>query len=135
MAEPNSNRGTYVASRTRHAARWRALRALGYRINSSWIDEAGPGQTPNLGLLWERITREVTTSRMVLLYLEPDDFPVKGALVEVGMALGAVVPVRVVMPGVALDDAYRPIGSWIWHPIVSIKDSVEEAMADADACT
>lgn len=33
----------YVASKTRHAAKWKALINKGYNIISTWIDEAGPG--------------------------------------------------------------------------------------------
>lgn len=66
-------RGTYVASRTHHAPMWRGLREQGYRINSTWIDEAGPGQTADMAELWERIAREVTQSSRLVLYIEPDE--------------------------------------------------------------
>jgi hypothetical protein len=128
----NSNRGTYVASRTRHAAMWRAVRAEGYRINSTWIDEAGPGQTADMAELWERIAREVSQSALLVLYIEPEDFPLKGALVEVGMAIGSLIPVHVVAPRVTLDASFRPIGSWMRHSIVRVFPDVDTAMADAD---
>src|SRR5438093_12904578 len=38
----------FVASRTRHAAKWRSLRDAGWPIISTWIDEAGPGQSRSL---------------------------------------------------------------------------------------
>lgn len=129
-----TNRGTYVASRVHHASIWRAVRADGYRITSTWIDEAGPGQTSDMSELWQRIASEVTTSSRLVLYVEPSDFPLKGALVEVGMALAYLIPIVVVAPAVVLDDGCRPIGSWIRHPLVRRLNSIDAAMADADLC-
>lgn len=129
------NRGTYVASRTHHAAMWRGIRDEGYRITSTWIDEAGPGETPDLGQLWDRIAREVEASSRLVLYIEPDDFPLKGALVEVGMAIAAKVPIRVVAPLVKLEPrSCRPIGSWVLHPFVRMCASLDEALEGADLC-
>lgn len=125
-------KGIYVASRASISARpamWRAYRDAGWPIVSTWIDEAGPGQTADLGELWERIGREVRGSCGVVLYAEPGDFPLHGALVEVGMALGAGLPVAVVAPGT--DDDWttsRKIGSWVLHPRVETYASVEDAM-------
>ena len=109
------------ASIPERGAMWRALRNLGIPINSTWIDEDGEGQTADMTELWSRIHDEVMRSEALILYVEPGDFPLKGALVEVGIALGRGIPVRVVMPGVTLDQpSCRPIGSWIRHPLVSI---------------
>lgn len=113
---------------------WRAVRADGYRITSTWIDEAGPGETHDMAELWERIAREVATSARLVLYIEPADFPLKGALVEAGMALAHLIPVMVVAPAVVLDDGCRPIGGWIRHPLVRRRDSIEAAMLGADLC-
>jgi hypothetical protein len=120
----------YIASRAsipERSAMWRKLRSDGWRITSSWIDEAGPGQTANYADLWARIEREIRAADMLVFYAESYDFPVKGALVEVGMALGMGKPVIVCMPGVELVDAtLRPVGSWIRHPLVTRIDNLRE---------
>lgn len=129
-----TNSGTYIASRAslpERSAAWRRLRDVdGWKITSSWIDEAGAGQTHDLGLLWSRIEDEVARSERLILYVEPGDFPLEGALIEVGMAIAHRIPIRVVAPGVVLDPvSRRPIGSWVRHPLVSFCDSMDEALA------
>lgn len=110
---------------------WRALRDDGWLINSTWIDEDGEGQTSDFGELWARIEREIKQSTGLVFYAEPDDLPLKGAYIEVGMALAAGLPVCVVLPGITLDPrSCRPIGSWVKHPLVRIVRTVETAFAD-----
>lgn len=128
--------GTYIASRAslpERSATWRRLRDVdGWKITSSWIDEAGAGQTSNLGALWARIDEEISRSERLILYVEPDDFPLKGALIEVGMAIAHRIPIRVVAPGIVLDPvSFRPIGSWVRHPLVAFADSMYEALEGA----
>jgi hypothetical protein len=124
--------GTYIASRAslpERSAAWRRLRDDGWRITCSWIDEAVAGQSADLGALWSRIEREIAGSERLVLYVEPDDFPLKGALIEVGMAIAHRIPIRVVAPGVALDQvSFRPIGSWVRHPLVAFADTMDEAL-------
>lgn len=108
---------------------WRKLRDAGAPIISSWIDEDGPGQTQDFGELWTRIAREVTSADGLILYVEPDDFPLKGALVEVGMALAVERPVYVVAPAVKLETrSLRPLGSWASHPLVHFAPTVADAI-------
>lgn len=125
--------GIYVASRAsvpERAAMWRGLRARGVPIVSTWIDESGEGETDDLSELWSRIEVEIRSARGLVVYAEADDFPLKGALVEVGIALGAGVPVAAVFPGVTLDPrSCRPVGSWVRHPGVTLCGSVSEAVA------
>ncbi len=131
MQNGNLQNGFYAASRASIPARgqmWRALRDSGVQINSSWIDEDGDGQTENFSDLWLRIESEVKRSEALILYAEPEDFPLKGAYIEVGIALACGIPVRLVLPGVTLEArSSRPIGSWIAHPLVSRYNSVREA--------
>jgi len=131
--------GIYVASRASVPARgemWRSLRAGGAPIISTWIDEDGEGQSHDLGELWERILREVTSAERLILYVEPDDFPLKGAFIEVGMALAAGVPVFVVSPGVALEArSLRPLGSWALHPLVTLCQTMGDALHGAKPAT
>jgi hypothetical protein len=131
--QPAEHRGIYVASRASEPARpamWRALRDAGWPITSTWIDEAGEGQTADIGELWARIDHEVRSSAGLIVYAEADDFPLKGAYIEAGIALGAGLPVAVVMPGVALEPrSDRPMGSWVRHPLVTICETLEQARA------
>lgn len=135
--EQPQRKGIYVASRASVPARgsmWRALRSKGHQIISTWIDEDGEGQTEDWGELWERIRKEVTGAEKLVLYAETSDFPLKGAYVEIGMALAAGVPVVCVLPGVELEArSFRPVGSWIKHPLVSIAKTVEEALGEQPA--
>lgn len=115
----------YVASRAskpERPAMWRALRDDGARIISTWIDEAGPGETGDMGELWERIAREVAQADALVIFAAPEDMPLKGAFVEVGMALALGKPVRVVAPEIAT------LGSWENHPLVSRWPSARAAL-------
>jgi nucleoside 2-deoxyribosyltransferase len=134
-------RGTYIASRASLPERseaWRKLRDVdGYLIVSSWIDVVmqplNADDTKPLHAIWENITQEVTTAERVIVYAEPDDFPLKGTLVEVGMALAVGTPIYLVLPGVEIEaDTFRPIGSWINHPLVKVVNSMSEALSGAD---
>lgn len=131
-------RGIYVASRASVLARgemWRRFRAEGHPIISTWIDEDGPNDTANLDELWVRIRREVVGAERLVLYVEPDDFPLKGAFVEIGMALAANVPIFIVAPGVEISGRnQRPFGSWIKYPSVTMCSDMAGALANrADA--
>jgi hypothetical protein len=64
----------------------------------------------------------------LILYVETEDIPLKGALIEVGMAIAHRLPIRVVAPGVVLDPvSFRPLGSWVRHPLVTFCDTMVEA--------
>jgi hypothetical protein len=123
----------YVASRASIPSRsemWRKLRDEGWRITSTWIDEAGSGETANLRQLWDRIHMEIRQADKLVLYAEAGDFPLKGALIETGIALGLNKPVVVCLPSVVLDPvSLAPLGSWIAHPFVSRNDDLLSAMA------
>ncbi len=129
---PDYPDGIYVASRASvpdRVAMWKRFQASGVKINSSWINEAGQGETLNYTHLWERITDEIACSQALVLYAEPDDFPLKGALVEVGAALGLGRPVVACLPGVQVEPRNcRPVGSWLAHPLVRHIDSIQEAV-------
>jgi hypothetical protein len=122
----------YVASRAsipERAAMWRELRANGAMIVSTWIDEDGEGETGCYTELWSRIEQEIRAADRLVLYVEAEDFPLKGALIEVGMALAMGKPVFVVAPGVTLHPrSMRPLGSWAAHPGVSFVDTVPQAL-------
>lgn len=123
--------GIYVASRASIPDRpdmWKGLRMAGWPIVSTWIDESGEGETGDFAELWVRIEREIRRSIGVLLYAETDDFPLKGALIECGLALGMGKPIAIVLPNVALHPrSMKPIGSWVKHPLVTIYPTLAEA--------
>lgn len=128
--------GTYIASRASipgRAAEWRRLRdEEGHHIVSSWIDEDATGQL-DFSELWMRVEREIAGAQRLVLYAEPGDFPLKGALTEVGLAIANQIPVIVVAPGVELEPrSHRPLGSWVAHPLVSFADTMAEALASPD---
>jgi hypothetical protein len=130
-------RGIYVASRAsipERAAQWKRLRDVdGWHIVSTWIDEAGEGETDDFSELWVRIETEIKQSERLILYVKEGDFPIKGALIEVGIALAAGVPIYVFAPGVTIETrSRRPIGSWMDHPLVTLVTSMDEALAGAE---
>lgn len=127
----------YVASRAsvpERPAMWREMRSRGVEITSTWIDEAGEGETACNTSLWRRIAAEVRAADYLILYDEPNDFPMKGALVEVGMAIGMERRVMVVAPDVVLEPkSLRPLGSWAMHPLVTFHPTMRHALDHAYA--
>lgn len=87
------SKGIYIASKTKHAHRWRFLRdSVGEPIISTWIDEAGAGESSDLADLWRRCISESSNADLLILYREPDEV-LKGGWVELGAALASGVPV------------------------------------------
>jgi hypothetical protein len=129
----------YAASRASlpmRPAMWKQLRSEGFNIVSSWIDEAEPGATADLGELWQRIHLEVARADGLVLYAEAEDFPLKGAFIEVGIALGLGRPIHVVCADFEPQaPSYRPVGSWIMHPNVARFKNVRQACKASFAIT
>lgn len=122
----------YVASRAsipERSAMWRRLRSEGLDITSTWIDEAKEGQTHDFGDLWTRIIAEISNADALILYAESEDFPLKGALIEAGVAIALGKKVYAVLPGVRLEGrTLRPVGSWLAHPLVKRCDAITEVI-------
>jgi hypothetical protein len=111
---------------------WRDLRKSGVEITSTWIDEAGEGESACLTDLWRRIMWEVKEADALILYVEQDDFPLKGALIEIGAAMALGKRVLVVAPGVELEPrSMRPLGSWAMHPLVTFHETMTHALQHA----
>jgi hypothetical protein len=88
-----SRRGIYIASKVKHADRWRFMRdKVGEPIISTWIDEAGEGETSDHHDLWRRCITEASNCELLIVYREPEEV-LKGAWVELGCALTNNVPV------------------------------------------
>lgn len=130
------NTGIYIASRAsnpNHPKNWRELRDVhGYKIVCSWIDADCDDTSTDFEALWTRIENEIRSCERLILYVEQEDFPLKGALVEVGMALALGVKVFIVAKDIAIDPSnFRPIGSWLNHPLVTMVDSMDTALIGA----
>lgn len=107
----------YVASKTKHAPMWRRFRDLGLRINSTWIDEAGNGQTHDFTGLALRCIQEASSADGVILYAEPED-KLKGALLECGAALAGGRPVVMVGRSDPLSRVFDHHPLWFSAPTV-----------------
>lgn len=115
------NMKLYIASKTKHAAKWRKLRGKGHNIISTWIDEAGPGESKDLRDLAQRCVDEAKSADRLILFGKPEDI-LKGALIEVGAALAFGVPVFAVGYSPSFESALRN------HPLWKECLSVEEAL-------
>lgn len=124
--------GIYVASRVHHWKLWQQ-QSLIFPIISSWINEPGEGDTPDMGALWdEQIVNEVRASKALIIYVEPQDFPLKGAFIEVGMAMAYGKPIILCAPGVVVEGrSCRPIGSWMCSRLVTREDNLGRAFGRA----
>ena len=78
----------YTASKTKHAAIWRRYREQGWPIISTWIDEAGVGETLCFNDLWKRCIKEASAADVTIVYREGEDV-LKGAFIEIGAALAS----------------------------------------------
>lgn len=101
--------GIYIASKVRHADRWKALRQGGVPVISTWIDEAGEGETASYADLWIRCISECRACSALIAYIEEGEV-FKGGFIEIGAALSAGRPVFVVGP---------VPGSFVHHPLVT----------------
>jgi hypothetical protein len=122
----------YAASRAsipERSAMWREMREAGADVTSTWIDEAAHGETECYAELWERIVREIAAAERLVLHVQAEDFPLKGAFIEVGIAIGLNRPVFVHMPGVEVEGiTFRPVGSWLKHPLVTVVRDIRAVM-------
>lgn len=85
-AEKREGHGIYVASKTVHAQMWKRYRNLGAPIISTWLDEAGVGETADFPDLWQRCISEAASCEALIAYREPGEV-LKGAFIEIGAAL------------------------------------------------
>lgn len=101
----------YIASRPAHIPRWQALRAAGVRIISTWIDDPPIAPESMHADLATRCMREAASADVLVLYCEPGEV-LKGALMEVGAALGAGRRVRCVGSCESVKDIWRRHPNW-----------------------
>lgn len=107
----------YIASKLKHAQRWRDLREVRNKENfefvCSWIDGGEEeGRPTSYAEMWERYAKEIRDCDVMIVYVEPGEV-LKGALVEMGIALGARK--AVILCGVADADPFKTLQ---YHPCV-----------------
>lgn len=126
--DPTGGPAIYVASRASVPdlpEMWKRARAEGAPIISSWIDEAGPGQTLDVGGFWEaQVFDEIRACTGLVLYVRDGDAPLKGAIGEACAALILGKPVVIVAEDC---DSRAVLGSWIAHRLVMRRNTIREA--------
>ena len=90
-----NNPKIYMASKVKHFQKWIDLRNEGHDIVSTWIDEAGEGQTKDKKELCSRVINEITKCNFMVVYVEDGEF-LKGALIEMGLAMSFDIPIMMV---------------------------------------
>jgi len=120
---PVTERGIYIASKAKpeHAERWRQV-AKYYPVNSTWIYEAGQGESQDIADLWRRCVHEAATASAIVVYREAGEV-LRGAWVEMGAALAHGVPVF----AVGLEDQ----GTIARDPRIQHFRTFKEAFTDA----
>lgn len=111
----------YTASKTKHAWLWQSIRELGVNVISTWIDEAGVGETNDFMSLWLRCIAEASTCEVLLAYRASEDEILKGAFIEIGAALAMGRKVFLVGP-------FQE--SFVDHPAVHRFDSLHAALRE-----
>lgn len=85
----------YIASKTRHADKWRKLRAKGVDVISTWIYDTDQYEAVERADLAQRCIAEATACEAMLVYYEVGEH-FKGGFIEIGVALAAGKPIYAV---------------------------------------
>jgi hypothetical protein len=120
------SKAIYIASKTKWAHLWRGLRSIGVNIISTWIDEAGQGETKDKSELAVRCIRECALCDAIIVYREDGEY-LKGAFIEMGAALALDRTVYIVGPVLPEDNVFFA------HPNIVKANSVEEAIEQINA--
>jgi hypothetical protein len=115
----------YVSSRAsiiERVAMWQQYKTMGANIISTWIDRASTNTNAiNYPDLWHSIQEEILSCDRFVFYAEPGDFPMKGAMVEVGIAMAYVKPIWILGNNLELEgETFRPLGSWVKHHSITV---------------
>lgn len=122
----------YIASKTKHAPKWRELRDKlkeqygdDVRIISTWIDEAGPGETTDKKDLALRCLQETRLCDVLICYTEEGEY-LKGAFIEIGAALAYQNQVIAVGPVLPDTSTFIALDYWLTAP--SIEYAIDVAI-------
>lgn len=115
----------YTASQMHHADRWRALcrRSLQILCHARWLKHAAlgtPETAANAREFWQQDEQDVRDADALMVFAAPGD-RLRGALVEVGIALACGVPVIVI-------GEHPDYGTWQYHPGVTRVADLEAAL-------
>ena len=113
----------YIASKTKHAAKWKELRAKGYDVIATWIDEAGEGETKDFADLANRCISEASSANRLILYYESGEY-LKGAFIEIGAALANRVPIFVIGEPLPITSTFR--NHPLWHQCETLEQALNE---------
>jgi hypothetical protein len=96
----------YIASKIRHADKWKRLRNAGIPINSNWIDLGDLEQQKNVewGEIWKQYLTDVRNCYTLIFYTEPY-VNYNGVLTEVSAALA--IGLNVIQVGFDRSDDYK----------------------------
>ena len=120
----------YVASKVSHAEMWRRVALeTEIRIVSTWINEAGEGQTADYSELAQRCISEISSASAFILYCELGEV-LKGAMIEAGVALAMGVPVYCVGTCDSLSRVFS--AHPFWHTSASINAAIVDATVGDD---
>jgi hypothetical protein len=101
-------KGIYIASKTKHAAKWLALRESGINIISSWIDFAimEALDDNDMSQLCMVCIKESIECDAMIVYCEEGDI-LRGAFIEMGVALSVKMkPIYLVGPVLPYGSAF-----------------------------
>lgn len=114
----------YVASKVKHAGFWRSVRAKGYPVISTWIDDVGAGHSNDFAELADRCIKEIKQSSFLLLKASRGEL-LKGELIEAGAALAFGIEVRCVGRCASLSRVFKSHPNWKQYPTIidAIRDS------------
>lgn len=116
----------YIASKTKHAPRWREWGALynsKLEICSSWIHTGKYANTPSEIIdwpaHWAMCLQDVRKADALIAYHEPGETP-KGSLIEIGAALMCDIPIYAV--------GFGAEHSWLWNNRIEICSNFRDAV-------
>lgn len=115
----------YTSSKMRHGHMWRKICDARSDVifHARWLKhiQIGTPDTPtHARKFWLQDQQDVRDADVLIVYAEPED-RLRGALVEVGMALAYGVPVIVV-------GEHEDYGTWRWHPAIHWADTLHNAL-------
>ena len=117
----------YTASKLKHGAMWRALCAENshFIAHARWLKHNSigtPDDPADAVAFWLQDEQDVKDADVLVLYAEEGE-KLRGALVEVGIALAWGVPVIVV-------GSHSDYGTWQFHPGVRRVDNMREMILE-----